>query len=414
MRNDIALFRQLSRPIQLLLVSQFVFNVGFYLVVPFLAGYFEHDLHLAGAMIGLILGLRTFSQQGLFFLGGALTDWLGIKPIAIVGIAIRVLAFLTLAATDNVWAIILGVVLIGLAAALFSPACESAIIGLSGQLQDRGGPSRIQVLALGSVFSRAGSAIGPALGGLLFFLPFRATCVIAASIFLAIGLVHLIWLPSGLRVGEQTRVATSIATVLRHRTFLAFCLVNAVMLIAYNQMYLALPVELERSQLAPQSITWFFLLASLFVVCCQGYVTRITHRLGTGRAIRLGYVCTSAAFAIVAAVVWFRPANRLVAILPIAAFVIVLHVGSMIAGPRTNDAVALLAQEKQLGTFFGAMSSVSGIGVLFVSGPLGRLLEPAHHPGPSAVLPWLILAVLPLISAVAITPLFADIDKPSD
>ncbi len=53
-----------------LLGSQFVFNIGFYAVVPFLALFLRDDMLLSGGLIGLILGLRTFSQQGMFILGG--------------------------------------------------------------------------------------------------------------------------------------------------------------------------------------------------------------------------------------------------------------------------------------------------------------------------------------------------------
>lgn len=47
-----------------LLGSQFVFNIGFYAVVPFLAIFLRDDMLLSGGLIGLILGLRTFSQRG--------------------------------------------------------------------------------------------------------------------------------------------------------------------------------------------------------------------------------------------------------------------------------------------------------------------------------------------------------------
>ncbi|MBM0917168.1 MFS transporter, partial [Escherichia coli] len=49
-----------------LLGSQVVFNIGFYAVVPFLALVLRGDMLFSGGLIGLILGLRTFSQQGLF------------------------------------------------------------------------------------------------------------------------------------------------------------------------------------------------------------------------------------------------------------------------------------------------------------------------------------------------------------
>ncbi|HDZ0812270.1 TPA: MFS transporter, partial [Klebsiella pneumoniae] len=41
----------------MLLGSQFVFNIGFYAVVPFLALFLRDDMLLSGGLIGLILGL---------------------------------------------------------------------------------------------------------------------------------------------------------------------------------------------------------------------------------------------------------------------------------------------------------------------------------------------------------------------
>src|ERR687889_2917607 len=67
-------FGRLPRVVQLLVLTQLTFNIGFYMVLPYLATHLTEDLALAGAVVGLVLGLRTFSQQGLFVVGGTLTD----------------------------------------------------------------------------------------------------------------------------------------------------------------------------------------------------------------------------------------------------------------------------------------------------------------------------------------------------
>ena len=53
----------------LLLASQLVFNVGFYAVVPFLALVMTHDFGMTATAVGVVLGARVFSQQGLFLVG---------------------------------------------------------------------------------------------------------------------------------------------------------------------------------------------------------------------------------------------------------------------------------------------------------------------------------------------------------
>lgn len=55
---------------RLLVASQYTFNIGFFAVLPYLADHLA-GLGLAGWLVGLVLGLRTFSQQGMFVVGGA-------------------------------------------------------------------------------------------------------------------------------------------------------------------------------------------------------------------------------------------------------------------------------------------------------------------------------------------------------
>ena len=100
-RGSLAMLMALPAPLRLVIITQFAFNVGFYLVVPFIAAHLAKDLLLAEWIIGLLLGLRTFSQQGMFFLGGALADRFGIKNAIIVGCVIRICGFLAL--TGATW-----------------------------------------------------------------------------------------------------------------------------------------------------------------------------------------------------------------------------------------------------------------------------------------------------------------------
>ncbi len=41
-------------------------------------------------MVGFVLGLRAFSQQGLFVVGGWLVDRYGVRPVVLTGCALRI------------------------------------------------------------------------------------------------------------------------------------------------------------------------------------------------------------------------------------------------------------------------------------------------------------------------------------
>ena len=77
MRTTISQVASFNRPVQLLLVNQLAINIGFYMLMPYLAGYLSAELAMAAWMVGLVLGMRNLSQQGMFLLGGSLADRIG-------------------------------------------------------------------------------------------------------------------------------------------------------------------------------------------------------------------------------------------------------------------------------------------------------------------------------------------------
>ena len=80
----------LSPLLRLLILTQLAFSIGFFAVLPFLADHLGRAVGMAGRLVGFVLGLRTFSQQGLFVIGGALADRYGIRPVVLTGCALRI------------------------------------------------------------------------------------------------------------------------------------------------------------------------------------------------------------------------------------------------------------------------------------------------------------------------------------
>lgn len=59
------------------------------------------------------------------------------------------------------------------------------------------------------------------------------------------------------------------------------------------------------------------------------------------------------------------------------------------------------AGDRPTGVYFGAMASAGGVAVLIGNITLGPMLDRAVTPQPEAALPWIVLAILPLLSALA-------------
>ena len=168
-------FRHLPRVMRLLVLSQLAFNIGFYMVLPYLATHLTEDLALRRGGRARARA-ATFSQQGLFVLGGTLTDRIGAKPVVLVGCALRVAGFVLLGLAESLPAVLAGAMLTGFAAALFSPAVESLLAREAGEQAEAGGPARADVFAMLAMSGQVGTVAGPLIGTALLVVAFRVSC----------------------------------------------------------------------------------------------------------------------------------------------------------------------------------------------------------------------------------------------
>lgn len=385
----------LSPLLRLLVLTQLTFNVGFFAVLPFLAEHLGTSVGMAGWLVGFVLGLRTFSQQGLFVVGGALADRYGIRPVVLTGCVLRIAGFVWLGFAERTWAVIGAVLLVGFAAALFSPAVESEVTRQAVVWEAAGGGDRTRVLALFTVAGQAGAFVGPLLGALLLAVDFRTACLAGAGVFVLVLAGHVRLLPQHIPGRERVRFGGGVRLLLRNRRFLALCCAYGAYLLAYNQIYLALPAEVERAAGSQAPLAWLFALSSLLVVGAQLPVTRWAgRRLAPRRSMVAGLGLIAAGFAAVALA---RPGGwtGAVGLAPAAGFVVLLTLGQMLVAPVARAWVPDLAEDGRLGLYTGALSSVSGLIVLAGSSATGLLLDT----GLPAAVPWLVLAAVPLAAA---------------
>ncbi|TCW47982.1 MFS transporter [Phytobacter diazotrophicus] len=384
-----------------LLGSQFVFNIGFYAVVPFLAIFLRDDMLLSGGMIGLILGLRTFSQQGMFIVGGALSDRFGARSIILCGCVIRVVGYLLLALGDSITPIILGACLTGIGGALFSPSIEALLAKAGTDSEANGRRNRAEWFALFAVCGELGAVLGPVLGSMLAGLGFRQVSLAGAAVFIvALGVLHFCLPRNPSR--QTTLHITPWWTTFRQPRFVAFIIAYSSWLLSYNQLYLALPVEIARAGGSEKDLGPLFMLASGLIILFQLPLARFARRVGAVRILPCGFLLLSASFLSVALFAASTPPDSWLRLLPAACFVTLLTMGQMLLVPSAKDLIPQFAAPSMLGAHYGALATAGGITVLAGNFLLGSQLDRALTPSADAISPWLQLAVFPFLSAIAL------------
>ncbi|MFT4052350.1 MAG: MFS transporter [Microbacterium sp.] len=403
------------RPV-VLLGSQLLFNIGFFAVVPFLAGILRDDFALSGLAVGLVLGLRTAAQQGMFLFGGALADRFGARTLILVGCAVRVTGFsllswsaLPTADQTRLTLFIVATVLTGFGGALFSPAVET-LVARADAIEQR---PRTTLFALLVVCGESGAALGPLLGALLLGWGFPAVAATGAILFALVALVLAAVLPRAPRTfSNRSALTTShraprragarpdrLLAVIRDRRFLALAVLASVNLLAYNQLYLGLPVALDRADAGAGGLALLFTWASILTIALQLPVARAARHLGDVRALRLGYVLLSAAFAVLAVAAPMAPASGPAALAPALAATTLLALGHLVLTPLVLSLVPRFAPEHAWGSYYGLLATCGGIAVLLGNTLLGALYAAAETPSPAAAAPWALLSALPLLSA---------------
>jgi MFS family permease len=371
-------FLSLSPVARVLILNQFFVIAAFSMVVPFLAVYMSKDLGLAPALVGLIIGLRTLTSQGMFLVGGSLADRMGARPTIIIGCCLRVLGFGLFAASTATPAIIVATLLTGFSAALFQPACRSY---LAAETPGR----RAEAFGLFSVAANSGTLIGPVIGGLLLTVDFRVVAAVSCGAFALLAVYQTIMLPKRLIEKPASTLIQDLTQVVRNRRFLVFAIAGALYMISAMQLMFAMVLEANRVTGRDDSVTLLFLASA---VCGMAIQSRVSHwcrqRLTSGAAMALGVslaglcwlpiIVTSPFLAthhspmpLAQAALWMSP---------VMLSAMILSAGNAMGQPYTMELMPAVGSEHRIGTYFGYYSLIAGVASAGGSALVGALMRP--------------------------------------
>ena len=392
-------FASFGWPSRMLMINQFGINVGFYMLMPYLAGYLAGPLGLAAWAVGLVLGVRNFSQQGMFIVGGTLADRLGYKPLIVAGCILRTAGFGLLVVADSLPAVLIASAATGFAGALFNPAVRAYLAADSAE-------RRVEAFAMFNVFYQAGILAGPLAGLALMVLDFRVAAAVAAAVFAVLTVAQLFALPQHTAgpSAEKTAILDDWRVVVANRSVLLFAAAMIGSYVLSFQVYLSLP--LHAAVLAPQHesliVAAVFVVSGLVAVGGQLRITRwFAARWKAGRSLTVGMTILAISFVPLMVIPNDGRFGVIAAVVALLASAALLAVGSAAVFPFEMDTVVALAGGRLVATHYGFYNTIVGIGILAGNLATGALLQVTRDAGADELL-WGALAVIGLVAALAL------------
>ncbi len=396
-------FRAQSPAMRVLLINELTVSLSFYMLYPYLAVYFTRGLGFAPWMVGFALGFRTFCQQGMMLFGGTLSDRIGYKPTIVIGLLLRAIGFVLFGLVDSLTGVLVAAACTGLAGAFFSPA-------LRAYLATESVGKRAEVFALVNVFGQIGTFTGPLVGLALLGLNFTLVSFVAGGLFFLMTFVQWRYLPPNVRpTGEVRRpIWHDWREVFGNRAFLLFSLAMFSYFTLNNQLYISLPIEVQRRTGSDAGGTAVFVLSAIVTVLSQVRMTTwLRSHVTPARAVVLGMATMSLAFVPPLVAARLLPPDPgavglslVVEFVPSLLCALLLTLGFNVVQPFGQELVALLSRERLVGTYFGCYAVVYGLGATVGNAVVGAAFDTRDAALP--MLPWLLLIGAGFASALAV------------
>jgi predicted MFS family arabinose efflux permease len=375
----------LPREVWLLFATNLINRAGM-MVLPFLVLYLTRELGFSLARAGSMLAVYGASAIVFGPIGGRLSDRIGALPVMRVSLISSGSVLLLFPLAKSFGAVAAMTVLWAGCAEMFRPASLAAITHVVAPEQRR------QAFALNRLAINLGMSIGPALGGFLATVSFRAMFAVDAVTTLIAGTV-LALMPwrafSGVNSEAANRNAEHIgpATILHDRLFLIFLGGVFLVGIVFFQHESALPLYLvQYLHLSPAFYGMLFTINTLLIVALEVPIVTATAHWPNTRSLILGCMLFAIGFGALALIA--SPGG-------VIATVVVWTFGEMLLFPAMSAHMAEIAPENRRGAYMGAYSM--SLSISLTIGPwMGTQLLAVLGP----VLIWLVMFALGALAAL--------------
>jgi DHA1 family multidrug resistance protein-like MFS transporter len=277
--------RQRRRGVTALIVSNFLSWAGFFLLVPLIAVHYVEDLGWAAGLIGVMLAVRQFSQQGLAPIFGVVCDRTGPKPLICAGQLVRAVGFGSLAFVESTGGVLLAMILAGLGGAMFEAPKSSAMAALTSPEE------RQRRYALLGVTSGLGVTLGTQAGAVLIKQDFGTVALVAASVYVFLSAWIAIVLPRMHVSTGSLKAMEGLSRVWHDRPFVTLVGITIGYYFAANQFTLTFTLAAADVADSNSAVAWIYLVNTAISVGLGYFVPRWLERwLSPVDAVALGTI----------------------------------------------------------------------------------------------------------------------------
>jgi MFS transporter, DHA1 family, multidrug resistance protein len=319
---------------------------------------FASDLGASPPMVGLIVGVSTFTGVLLKLPAGAWSDVLGRRTLLVAGgIVFAVLPF-TYLAVSGLGALIVLRLLHGSATAIFGPVASASVSDLAPP--ERRGTWLSTYLTVQGV----GQAAGPIVAGYLIARGrFDVAFLLAGLLALAVPAIVATWPQQTQRTPSTRRwqqFAGGIREVLRQRLVLVTSAAQAAQFILHGTLSAFLPLYArETLGLSALQIGWLFGLQTITTLCTRPIIGMASDRIGRRGVIAVGLLFCAGGVLLVSTASTFGAALFSVC---------VYAVGVAVTNSAASAYITDLTQRTTYGAAHGVFGTIYDIGD--VAGPI--------------------------------------------
>lgn len=369
-------------PAYVVILGRFVTNIGFFMVVPFLAVHLTRDEGLSSFRTGVLFAVMEFTRRGLGIPSGWVSDRFGAARILTLGLAVEAGAYVVFTVADGSFAVW---------------GAAVALLGVGGSLNNNGARSVLASSRSGGVAAdlsryyvsiNGAALIGPLIGTALMAAgAMKAGFLVAAALHLGFAAVSAVLLRGLHAVNAAPIRPAAMAEALRDRPLMVFCALAVGGWFLVTQYRVALPLTVVHQKLSSDLVGVLTAGNAVVVMVTVWLIGARVEKRST-----LGRLDLFTVSGVLLGGGWLLCSVD--GISPVVAAVVVTSIGESLFCGVVDAVVAGLATEGRTGLYLGYSTMAWGVGGM-LGGFVGGGFDLAADRG-ALPLFWLVLALVGL------------------